>query len=494
MRKPNILLITSDQQHYNTLGICNPEIRTPNLDRLAREGTLFTRAYCTNPTSTPSRASIITGLYPSQHGAWSLGTKLPEEIPTLGGYLEKAGYQTALVGKAHFQPKASSPSYPSLESDPLLYDSSFWEAYHGPFYGFRHVELLRNHTCEYLVGQHYALWLEKQYPGKWKKYFLPPTGTRSSDRLYQWDIPEKYHYNTWITERCCSLLDGFCRDKTPFFLWASFPDPHPPYLAPSPWCDRYAGAPLTLPRGCPGEFENLPPHFAMTRQENADWSSYGESGQFLHGLRSHSHITGEQARRNMEVYYGMISYLDSCAGMLLERLDELGMRENTLVVFTTDHGHLFGQHGLYYKEELAACGIGMHSSCHRQNAFGMFQIIGHAVSSEFTLDAVAGAAHTGAIGTSALDHETADDTVEDQTIVKMLVDQIDEIVNGFGCNFGIKLAFDHTAILHGNSNNRILCHNNFLSSFFNRNRIKYKYYCNGFPGKRKEENCRRWIF
>ena len=349
MRKPNILLITSDQQHYNTLGICNPEIRTPNLDRLAREGTLFTRAYCTNPTSTPSRASIITGLYPSQHGAWSLGTKLPEEIPTLGGYLEKAGYQTALVGKAHFQPKASSPSYPSLESEPLLYDSSFWEAYHGPFYGFRHVELLRNHTCEYLVGQHYALWLEKQYPGKWKKYFSPPTGTRSSDRLYQWDVPEKYHYNTWITERCCSLLDGFCRDKTPFFLWASFPDPHPPYLAPSPWCDRYAGAPLTLPRGCPGEFENLPPHFAMTRQENADWSSYGESGQFLHGLRSHSHITGEQARRNMEVYYGMISYLDSCAGMLLERLDELGMRENTLVVFTTDHGHLFGQHGLYYK-------------------------------------------------------------------------------------------------------------------------------------------------
>ena len=119
--------------------------------------------------------------------------------------------------------------------------------------------------------------------------------------------------------------------------------------------------------------------------------------------------------------------------------------------------------GFVHDEELAACGIGMHSSCHRQNAFGMFQIIGHTVGSELTLDAVAGAAHTGAIGTSALDHETADDTVEDQTIIEMLADQADKIVNGFRCNFGIKLAFDHTAILHGNSNNRILCHNNFLS-------------------------------
>ena len=84
MHSPNILLITSDQQHYNTLGIRNPEIHTPNLDRLAREGTLFNRAYCSNPTCTPSRASIITGLYPSQHGAWSLGTKLPEQVPALG--------------------------------------------------------------------------------------------------------------------------------------------------------------------------------------------------------------------------------------------------------------------------------------------------------------------------------------------------------------------------------------------------------------------------
>lgn len=349
MHSPNILLITSDQQHYNTLGIRNPEIHTPNLDRLAREGTLFNRAYCSNPTCTPSRASIITGLYPSQHGAWSLGTKLPEQVPALGDYLQKAGYRTALIGKAHFQPKASTASFSSLEAEPLLYDSSFWKGFHGPFYGFEHVELMRNHTCEYLVGQHYALWLEEQCPGKWREYFAPPAGTRPANSLYQWEIPEEYHYNTWITRRCCDLLGSFRRENRPFFLWASFPDPHPPYLAPSPWCDMYAGAPLTVPEGRPGEFMNSPPHFAMTQQEDADWSSYRESGQFLHGLRFHAGIPPEQIRRNMEVYYGMISYLDHCTGILLDRLDTLGLCEDTLVIFTTDHGHLFGQHGLHYK-------------------------------------------------------------------------------------------------------------------------------------------------
>ena len=99
---PNILLISSDQQHWNTLGFLNSEIKTPNLDRLAGEGVVFTRAYCSNPTCTPCRASVITGKYPSQHGAWALGTKLPESEHTIGEDLQQAGYRTALIGKAHF--------------------------------------------------------------------------------------------------------------------------------------------------------------------------------------------------------------------------------------------------------------------------------------------------------------------------------------------------------------------------------------------------------
>jgi arylsulfatase A-like enzyme len=91
-QRPNILLITSDQQHWNTRGVTNPEVKTPNLDRLDANGTLFTRACCPNPTCTPIRASIIIGTYPSQHGAWSLGTKLPESRPTVGDAFQEAGY------------------------------------------------------------------------------------------------------------------------------------------------------------------------------------------------------------------------------------------------------------------------------------------------------------------------------------------------------------------------------------------------------------------
>jgi len=124
--RPHILLITSDQQHWNTLGVDNPDIRTPNLDRLCRAGTRFQRAYCPNPTCTPTRATLLTGLMPSQHGAWTLGTKLREDLPTLPGLLSEQGYLTGLVGKAHFQPLAGDETYTSIERHPYLRDLDFW--------------------------------------------------------------------------------------------------------------------------------------------------------------------------------------------------------------------------------------------------------------------------------------------------------------------------------------------------------------------------------
>ncbi|MDH4178981.1 MAG: sulfatase-like hydrolase/transferase, partial [Armatimonadota bacterium] len=132
-RPPNLLLITSDQQHWNTLGVDNPRIRTPNLDRLAREGLMCDRAYCPNPTCSPARASIITGMYPAWHGCWTIGVKLPEDVPTIGDVLQADGYATTLIGKAHFQPLASTPESPSLECHPTLRDLDFWRRFHGPW-------------------------------------------------------------------------------------------------------------------------------------------------------------------------------------------------------------------------------------------------------------------------------------------------------------------------------------------------------------------------
>ncbi|MFB3040907.1 MAG: sulfatase [Candidatus Poribacteria bacterium] len=345
--RPNILLITSDQQHWNTLGCLNPEIQTPHLDRLAKEGTLFQRAYCPNPTCTPTRASIITGKYPSQHGAWSLGTKLSESEHTVGEDFLAANYRTALVGKAHFQPLRGTDEYPSLESYPIMQDLDFWRKFDRPFYGFEHVELARNHTDEAHVGQHYAIWMEEKGCKNWRDYFRPPTGNNDRQRR-KWLIPEEYHYDTWIAERTNALLEAYHRNGENFLLWSSFFDPHPKYLVPEPWDTMYNPDSLTVPSIVEGEHENNPPHFQLTQQRNPDFSAWRESGQGIHGFSSHLHNRDEMAK-DIAIYYAMVSLMDKYIGQILDKLDELGLAENTLVVFTSDHGHFFGQHGLRAK-------------------------------------------------------------------------------------------------------------------------------------------------
>lgn len=346
-KRPNILLITSDQQHWNTLGHQNPEIKTPNLDRLASQGVRFDRAYCVNPTCTPTRASIITGVYPSQHGAWSLGTKLPEHIPTLGGYLGDAGYRTALVGKAHFQQLLDTPEFPSLESNPFMQNLDFWRNFTGPFYGFERAELARNHTDEFHVGQHYALWMEEQGCKNWRDYFQPPAGNHPPQHG-KWNIPEEYHYDTWIADRTNTLMEEYGKNDESFFLWASFLDPHPPYLVPEPWDTMYDPESINVPHVTPGEHDASAPGLKLTQTEHPDFSAWRESGFWKHGFHSHLHDDQELAK-DIATYYGMISLMDKYIGKILDKLDELGLAENTVVVFSTDHGHFYGQHGLIAK-------------------------------------------------------------------------------------------------------------------------------------------------
>jgi arylsulfatase A-like enzyme len=343
----NILLITSDQQHWMTLGCLNEAIQTPNLDRLAAQGMLMNRAYCPNPTCTPTRASIITGQYPSQHGAYSLGTKLSEDAHTVGEDFQAAGYRTALVGKAHFQPTKTHETWSSIESMPILQDLDFWRNFHGPFYGFEHVELARNHADEQLVGQHYVIWMEENGCDNWRDYFRPPTGNNARQK-HTWGIPEKYHYGTWIAERSCALLEHYAREDEPFFLWASFFDSHPPYLVPEPWDKMYDPGALAVPSVVEGEHDNNPPHFQMTQMAKPDFSDWREEEWGLHGMSSHVHDKEEMAK-NLAIYYAMVSLMDKQIGQILDRLDALGLTENTLVVFTSDHGHFYGQHGLIAK-------------------------------------------------------------------------------------------------------------------------------------------------
>ncbi len=346
--KYNVLFITSDQQHFDTIGKFNPEIKTPNLDRLCTTGTYYDRAYTVNPTCTPTRVSMITGKYPSQHGAWTLGTKLDENSTTIGDLMHKEGMKTALVGKAHFQPLKTTEKYPSLESYPILQDLEFWKKFDEDFYGFDTVKLARNHTNEGHVGQHYAIWLEEKGCLNWRDYFTAPTGTMPNDKLYDWDIPEKFHYNTWIAEETNNQLEEYKKNGDQFMLWASFFDPHPDYYVPTDWVDMYDPDKLTLPTLDPTELEHATELHRLTQEDNPDYAKYNSSEFAIHGCESH--LTDETtARKNLAVYYAMVSLMDKYIGEILDKLDELDMTKNTIIVFTTDHGHYVGQHGLHKK-------------------------------------------------------------------------------------------------------------------------------------------------
>jgi len=328
--KKNILLITSDQHHFSCMGYNNPEVKTPNLDRLAAEGMIFDRAYCPNPTCTPSRASIITGAYPSQHGAWALGTKLPEDCHVVGDDFRDAGYRTALIGKAHFQPVQSTPEYPSLEGGSILQDLDFWRSFSDRFYGFDEVELLRNHGNGG-GGQHYSIWLEEKGLANWRDYFKPSPDTADG---FVWRLPEQYHYSAWIAERANARLEEYKNNGDNFFLWVSHPDPHGPNIGPERWVNMYDPDSITVPAVTAGEHDNNPPHFQLTQQVRPDRSMYREEGGHdCHGI--HSHLSKhENAAHEVTTYYGRVSMLDHYIGKTLDKLDELGLGADTLVIFT----------------------------------------------------------------------------------------------------------------------------------------------------------------
>lgn len=344
--RPNILLITTDQHHYQALGRRTPLLQTPNLDRLADQGVTVERAYCPNPTCSPTRASIITGQYPSSHGCWALGTKLAEDRTTVSGLLGQQGYRTSLIGKAHFQPLASRPGQVSLECPPTLRDLDFWRSFAGPFYGFDHVELARNHADERWAGQHYAIWLEEHGLADWRDYFQDEHGARK--RVHSWDLPEELHYTTWTAERTIAMIDDAVAGSEPFFCWASFQDPHPPYLVSEPWASMYDPADVQPGRAESGEFATMHPWFAETQRDRPDFSRWAETPYATHGFGPQRQDDAE-LRRDIAVYYGMISFVDQAVGRILARLDDVGLADDTLVIFTTDHGHFLGQHGLTAK-------------------------------------------------------------------------------------------------------------------------------------------------
>jgi len=163
-----------------------------------------------------------------------------------------------------------------------------------------------------------------------------------------WDLPEEFHYTRWTGEQVRARLEGAAADGRPFVIMANFHDPHPPYLVPEPWAGLYDPADMVPGEVVPGEHDRNPLHFRMTQEEDPDFRGRFFEDHAIHGGHSHLVDRGE-LQKDMATYYGMISFLDEEIGRILDSLDRLGLAGNTLLVFTTDHGHFLGQHGLIAK-------------------------------------------------------------------------------------------------------------------------------------------------
>lgn len=337
--RPSFLFITTDQQRADTLGCYgNPVIQTPHLDRLAATGMRLERAYVNNPLCMPARASLLTGRYPTAHRVRNNGIPLPTDEPTLAATLHEAGYRTALIGKAHFQPYlslAASGSRESLEA----WQTSPPMGWTGPYYGFDHVELTLSH---HRPEGHYGHWLAEHFPEMPAQLAQERAQRFNGPAPDCWvsQVPVEAHSTTWIVRQTIAQLEA--RQKDDFFIWCSFPDPHHPFAPPAPYAARYDPAAMPPSPRRVGELAERPPHF----------QTFFQTGRKYEGTQRGvipAQLSDAQLALIKAHYYGAISLIDDAVGQILQTLDALNLRRRTIIIFTSDHGELLGDHGLLFK-------------------------------------------------------------------------------------------------------------------------------------------------
>lgn len=356
---PSVVLICTDQLRFDALACTgNPVARTPNIDQIATQGVSFTNHLTPCQICAPSRASLFSGLYPRHHGLIRNGVALDPSIELVSNVMMDAGIRTHGVGKFHFQPILASAAYGMPESN------AFWtlpesENWRGPFYGFQTVDFVIGESFTSTRGGHYGRWLQRNHPGAAEMY-LPENSLDDEpdgmDEVWRSAIPAELHYNRWIADRCVDFINQQSNDH-PFFLFASFPDPHHPFSPPAPYCDAFNPADMPMPNYVEGELDNMPDYIG-----NETWTdgysgdiSYKEflaAGTFAieQGTWQKTSAFNEQSMRKIIAYtHAMIRMIDDSVGTIMSALDAQGLSENTIVMFTSDHGELLGDHGLIRK-------------------------------------------------------------------------------------------------------------------------------------------------
>ncbi|MFQ6097301.1 MAG: sulfatase [Armatimonadota bacterium] len=342
--RPNFLIFVTDEQPGNLLG-CDghPVLQTPNIDRLASEGVRFSRCYTVHPMCMPTRATWFTGRTPRGHRVRCNGIPLDASLPTITDALRRAGYATHGIGKHHLRCWGTLRDADPDSLDPLEWCESRHMWHNGrinaiptPYYGLERVDFTGGNGNA-IYGD-YAPWVLQREPDAYSIMAPPPPreGEYALRRVWDNDLPPDLHYIAWMTERAIAALRRFASQRRPFLLWHSFPDPHPPYTAPRPWCRMYDPADVPPPNRRPAELDDLPPHYR----------TLFESRMLTSGCMGLTNIPDDHIRRMRAMAYGMVSHVDHHVGIVLRELDRLGLAESTVVVFMSDHGRCLGDHWL----------------------------------------------------------------------------------------------------------------------------------------------------
>ena len=369
--RPSYILFITDQQRYDHLG-CNghPVLRTPNIDAIAAEGVCYDRFYVASPVCMPNRASLMTCRMPSSHGVRSLGVPLSHDNVTFVELMRAAGYDTALIGKSHLQNvsdwavQIEPPEYrdgftappedlavavrSDLDSDEYQYERQPFYLQDDPqvplpFYGFdKYVSVLRH---GFNTGGDHELHVKQTAPDvhKLRSRDIQFPHDYSCPQAIRVKIPEEHYSTSYIADQTVAFLESRRGNPTPFFLMVSFPDPHHPFTPPGKYWDMYDPDDMPVPQAYVADDWDPPEYVKISERDRAANPSLGQNAGFTVA------VSQREAQEARALTCGMISMIDDAVGRIRQAADEAGVADNTVQIYTSDHGDHLGEHRLLFK-------------------------------------------------------------------------------------------------------------------------------------------------
>ncbi|MBW3096030.1 sulfatase family protein [Pseudohoeflea coraliihabitans] len=313
--KPNIIFIITDQQRYDTIAEFGYDfMETPNLDRLAREGVYLSACYAAAPSCVPARASLFTGHYPHTTGVVDNAATWRH---TWVEDLAEAGYHCVNIGKMHTQPMDTPAGFHA-----------------------RMIVENKDRSMAKRGADFVDEWDKAIRKANFEKPGLPSYRLLNdyADRLgaFEWPLPDELHSDNFVGSLAVDWIQEKRSDK-PLFLQVGFPGPHPPYDPPAHEVERYLSRELPIDPVRPGDVESQPRPFRELVQKHVD----GDHDSVRHKVDA----SAEERRRQRAYYLANVTMIDREVGRIIDALDETGRLEDTIIVFTSDHGDMLGDHG-----------------------------------------------------------------------------------------------------------------------------------------------------